>query len=108
MQHMKRFATSTVKILSALIACSLLASCKQFAIKPNVPTVPCEQGPPRLIPLYPDGSDCRGSAEARRECYSQQVAHWAVDMQGLYAGEVEKRATEDRCLERLRKAGLIN
>lgn len=70
--------------------------------------MPCEQGPPRLLPLYPDGSDCTGSVAEQRQCYAQKQAHWATEVQGLFGEEVSKRMTEDRCLEKLRKAGLIN
>lgn len=36
-----------------------------------------------------------------------QWSLWANAIMGLYQGEVEKRQTEDGCLDKLRKNGVI-
>lgn len=69
--------------------------------------MPCEQPPAELPPKYPTGAECRGTTEQRRDCYKALVEGWAAQMYGLYEREVNKRATEDRCLDGLRRKGVI-
>jgi hypothetical protein len=43
----------------------------------------------------------------KRTCYGMQTSIWAIQVQGLYQGEVQKRATEDKCIDDLRRGGVI-
>lgn len=69
--------------------------------------MPCEQPPAPQPPKYPSGAECRGAVEDRRACYKTLIEGWAVEMFGLYEREVDKRATEDRCLSELRRKRVI-
>lgn len=42
-----------------------------------------------------------------RRCVALENSAWKLAVANLYAGEVDKRATEDRCLQRHRDAGDI-
>lgn len=50
---------------------------------------------------------CRGTEQERRNCIQREHALWDAAVVGAYAGEVDKRATQDRCLQRHRDAGDI-
>lgn len=93
--------------LSLLIVVSLTGCSTKFARLANAPTVPCQQPPAQLLYPYPDGADCHGTVPEKRTCYGQQTSIWAIQIQGLYQAEVQKRSTEDQCLDALRRDGVI-
>lgn len=55
----------------------------------------------------PRGQECHGTDAQVRTCVQMQHALWDASQIGQYTGEVDKRATEDDCLARYRKAGAI-
>lgn len=67
----------------------------------------CEQPPAQAVDPRPDDSICHGTDEQVRTCVQQLHALWDRGLIGQYVGEVDKRATEDRCLQRYRDAGAI-
>lgn len=41
------------------------------------------------------------------KCYMTQVSQWSIAVQWQYKTEVDKRASEDRCIDSLRKSGAV-
>ena len=100
------------KLLSRLLLSAAIASClagcgMKLTRPPSPPTIVCEQPPAPLLEEFPKGDICFGTEEQRRKCYFTLIGRWAVGVQFLYKIEVDKRATEDACMDGHRKTGVI-